>query len=134
MDNRDESRILILASDIVGVVAARNLSGDVMFFGTNESVIQRVGDDVETVRVLEDVDTFHPPEEIDAAVVATAEDSTNMLAARRVQLTTDAPIVVRLNEPDYRDLFTDIGVETVCTSETVGNSLTTQVAGGNLDG
>lgn len=129
----DGYRFLVIASDFVGVVVARNLAPDVRFFGTNEGIVSRAGDEVQSVAVIEDVNSFDPPEDVDTAVVATTDDSSNLLATRRLQITTDAEIIVRLNDPAYREVYDDLDVETVCATEPVGQSLATRV-GGEHDG
>jgi Trk K+ transport system NAD-binding subunit len=116
-------QILVVGNDRVGVNVARRLSGDVTFFGLNKSVARRVTGDVSNVETLTDVNTFSTPPPVDTAVVATGRDSANLLAATRLRQASETDILARVNDPDNEQVFTDLGIVTVCTTTELGETL-----------
>jgi hypothetical protein len=124
----DQRQILIVGDDPVGPAIARYLSEDVLFRGFDDRRARRVADDVRDVGVLDEGGTWSPSEAVDVAVVATATDSTNLLATQRLRLESDADIIVRLNDPTNRDAYAPLGVETVCVATNVGEQIAEQCA------
>lgn len=116
-------RVIVVGNDPVGGTVAKELPGVVSFLGLEERIVRRVADDVRNTGVLAEVGEFSPPERIDTAVIATAHDSTNLLAAQRLRLASDADILVRLNDPLHRQAFADLDVETVCATTDLGETL-----------
>jgi hypothetical protein len=124
----DQRQILIVGDDPVGPAIARYLSEDVLFRGFDDRRARRVADDVRDVGVLDEGGTWSPSEAVDVAVVATATDSTNLLATQRLRLESDADIIVRLNDPTNRDAYAPLEVETVCVATNVGEQIAEQCA------
>lgn len=55
---------------------------------------------------------------VDAAIVATSRDRTNLLVVQHLRARSDvSQIVVRVNDPDREDAFGGLGVETICSTE-----------------
>jgi len=62
-------------------------------------------------------------------IVATDEDSRNMLIAQKVRTHFDVPrVLVLVHDPDRCDLFEDIAHEPICVSTTLSNALVDQVS------
>jgi len=54
----------------------------------------------------------------DAAVVAAARDRTNLFVAQILEARGEVDrVVVRVNDPDRRELFSALGAETVCPTD-----------------
>lgn len=119
-------RVLVVGDDPVGPVVARHLSGDVLFRAFDGRISRRVAGDVRDAATLDEVGQWSPPAGVDAAVVATADDSTNLLTAQRLRAASDAEILVRLNDPTRREVYTALDVETVCAATNLGESLARQ--------
>lgn len=128
IERGDQRQILIVGDDPVGPAIARHLSEDVLFWGFDDRRARRVADDVRDVGVLDEGGTWSPSEAVDVAVVATATDSTNLLATQRLRLESDADIIVRLNDPTNRDAYAPLEVETVCVATNVGEQIAEQCA------
>lgn len=55
---------------------------------------------------------------VDAAVVATERDRTNLLVAQTLRARGEVGrLVVRVNDPDREELFAGLGAETVCPTD-----------------
>lgn len=124
----DDEQVLVVGSDPAAAVLARNLSERVLFQGPDERITRRVANEVRDSEVIGDVGQITPRDGITTAVVATPDDSTNLLVAQRLRLETDVDLVVRLNDPSRRRAFADLGMEVVCASTEVGEALVEQYA------
>lgn len=118
-----EQQVVVIGSDPIGAEVARNLGRDVVFLGLDRDITRRVAVEVQDAEYLTNMNQFSPPEKVDAAVLATARDSANLLAAKRLELENNADILVRLNDPAYQETFADLGVETVCATTDLGETL-----------
>lgn len=116
-------RVLVVGNDAVGATVADSLPDDVVFRGLDESITRRIAEDVYNSEVVADLNDVSPPEGVKTAIVATDDDSTNLLVTQRLRLLDGMELVVRLNDPAYRQVFADLGVETVCASTQVGTAL-----------
>ena len=115
--------VLVVGSDTVGVRVARSLPAAVTFAGFDERGVERVGPTVEE-SVVVDPRTHVPDGDTDVAVVTTPKDSLNLLYAQRLRVSTDvSTVLARVSDPQYHEVFDSLGIETICASTAVSESL-----------
>lgn len=124
-------KTLIIGGGHVGRIVTERLSDlpvSVWFADPDSEVIARANRDgiVADETNITDGSELREQSVADASVVvvATDSDSTNLLIAQLLRVRFDSPrIVVRVNDPQNRSAFTDLGVETICSAGVLAATL-----------
>lgn len=122
--------IVIVGGGAVGETLAGVLTragADVVYLDDDSQTVERaVASGVDARRIeqheaaaLDDVGVDRP----DIALVASREDSWNLLIAQLLQLRCADRIVALVNDPNNVDVFTDAGVESVCVTSVLVSAL-----------
>lgn len=121
LGNRDS--VLVVGSTHEARALASRLADtfDVQFISDNRPLLEAAeADGLEAVYTSLDngIDLAAVDLSADAAVVAATRDRTNLLVAQQLRTRGDVPrLVVRVNHPDRKAVFTPLGVETVCGTD-----------------
>lgn len=121
--------ILVIGDDSVGNRLAECFDSrdDMMFVGVGQSLFDESGNQVpQTLEISRITELFEADIGISptTAIVATSEDSQNLLMVSHLQRKLELEnIVVRVNERQYIDAFADLSVELVDVSSIVGSVL-----------
>lgn len=126
----DDRKTVVVGSDAVSVLTARRLPGPVQFLSPCEQTVRRVDADVEQASVIEDPQRLSGVDDsVETAVVATPQDGRNLLYAQSLSVGHGvSDVVVRLTDPDYREAFSTVDADLVCTATNVSESLVERYA------
>ncbi len=124
-------KTLVIGGGHVGRIIAERLSDlpvSIRFIDPNPQVIVRANENGLSAdeTAITDGSELRARNVADASavVVATDSDSTNLLIAQLLRVRFDSPrIIVRVNEPQNRSAFTELGIETVCLAEVLAATL-----------
>lgn len=124
--------ILVIGDDAVGISIIRHLdrAETVFFIGRDDEFPTRVEEHaqnvLETSKIpdfIEEIDTIP-----DSAVVATSQDSQNLLFVQHLLIEFDMrEIVVRLNVPQNIEAYADLPVALIDATDIVGAALAQQL-------
>lgn len=121
--------LLVIGDDSISNQLAEHFEDqeDVLFVGMRESLFDDAGDperpfmEVNRITDLFDADIGFSPTTV---IVATSEDSQNLLIVTHLQQKLDIDeIVVRLNEPQYIDAFADLSVDFVDVASIISSAI-----------
>lgn len=120
--------ILVIGDDAVGVSVVRQLGRpeDTIFVGMDDRLVDRTADHMERGEIGRLADLFDGDIGITprAAIVATSQDSRNLLLSQRLRLAFDLEaIAVRVDDPQNIDAFADLPVDLVDCTHLVGSEL-----------
>lgn len=120
---------LVVGDDPVGNSAVSHLAqrGDVIFVGMGDSGVDPADEHAQSTLEIDQVtDLFRGEIDValDAAIIATSQDSQNLLIVMHLQQEFDfEEIVVRVNDPQYIDAFADLSVDLIDVADIVGAAL-----------
>jgi Trk K+ transport system NAD-binding subunit len=122
--------VIIGGNETTGETLATQITGsslDVVFLGEDDRAVERTTVAGVDARVA---DPGEPgtldSEEIDGvgtAIVATHEDSRNLLVAQRFRIRGAERVIVLVNDPKNIDAFAEAGVEPVCAATVLSSAL-----------
>ncbi|SFL00805.1 TrkA-N domain-containing protein [Halogranum rubrum] len=122
--------IVIVGGGVVGETLAEALeraSVEVVYLDTDSRAVDRAaesGVDAQLVETSEATALDHvSAEDVGIAIVASSEDSRNLLVAQLLQVRSARRVVALVNDPDNVELFVDAGVEPVCATSALVSAL-----------
>lgn len=123
-------RILILGGSYIGAALARHLGddADVILLDPDPCVVARAERAGLTAHEA-DIDSTsdlreHGVRAADITVVASDDDGTNLLAAQLLRVAFGVErVIVRVNDPQNRDSFEELDIETVCATTVLADRL-----------